>query len=234
MTDIFDDPRLRRAEDLTFQAEQKERSQALFEARQCYAEAALLDEAVVFEVPTELPRTRSVLAVGAISLHARAGNYDRAVCLAERLLGAPLALTQDGLEEIRILLSEHKKTLKSQESSTTSPHFSEGGRTFATALPSAKEDSKIVPHQNHEVRLKCLRRNLVTLLSNQMHNKLPETLDECFSILSKLSIPVEYVKEIASIKRLDLIPAAFQMASFIPKTLNHLQSEGVSYGQKVG
>jgi len=110
VNDVLEDPRLIESDAAAFDAERLEREGDLPAARALYATASARTASVALEL-TSLPKTRSILAVSAVCLAARAGRYDRAVDLAERFLAEPGALSRDGIAELQDLLANYRTTL---------------------------------------------------------------------------------------------------------------------------
>lgn len=105
---IFDDPRSRESEELAFKAE---RCRNPDEAMQLFARAAVLEEAVVAEIPLSSPRVRRVLAISAMALWLKASEYRRASDLAVGYVAAGL-VTQGDLDE---LVDAYMATLLTEE-----------------------------------------------------------------------------------------------------------------------
>ncbi|AUX25728.1 uncharacterized protein SOCEGT47_062770 [Sorangium cellulosum] len=101
---FFDDPRRRRSEELAFFAERAERTGDLIAALTQYAEAARLEEANALEIPADVPRVRTVLAVSAVALWLRAEQWDEAARAGCAFLAVPKALTPDGRRELQSLV----------------------------------------------------------------------------------------------------------------------------------
>jgi hypothetical protein len=110
--DPFDDPRLRRSEELAFFADVKERKGFTLEAHQDFAEAARLGLEGALEVDADLPRTRSVLAFVVAALFVRAGRSDLAVDAAKRFLVEPSALTVEGAEKLQRFVSSFERVIQ--------------------------------------------------------------------------------------------------------------------------
>lgn len=113
MTDFLEDPRIKQAEALYFQAELLERRGDLTDARDLYAKAAALYATVALMVPSDLPRTRGLWAVAAVSVAARAGRFHFAIELAERFLAEPGSLTAGSHHELQTLLERYRLTCAS-------------------------------------------------------------------------------------------------------------------------
>ena len=107
IADPFNDERSRRAETLAFDAERAERRGDHETARRQYAEAADLDLQLALRI-VGLPQTRSVFAIEAVCLFARAGRYDLAIHAAQRLLAEQAELSPEGVNDLTDLLSRHR------------------------------------------------------------------------------------------------------------------------------
>jgi len=83
---VFDDPRLRESEALSFRAEQARDKGDHPGACALYAQAAEGAEAVARAVPLSLPRTRGLLARSAVALLYKGCKYAEAVMLADHFL----------------------------------------------------------------------------------------------------------------------------------------------------
>jgi tetratricopeptide (TPR) repeat protein len=105
METAFDDPDEREAETLSFDGKNAEVAGNGERARECFGRAAELRNHVALRT-TGRPRSRSVLAIGATCLYARAGRYDQAIEAAKRFLAEPDALTASAADELRGLLRE--------------------------------------------------------------------------------------------------------------------------------
>ncbi len=101
---FFGDPRRRRSEELAFFAERAERTGDPSTALLRYAEAAALEEANALDVPGEVPRVRSVLAISAVALWLRAERWDEAARAGCTFLAAPEMLTPDTRRELESLV----------------------------------------------------------------------------------------------------------------------------------
>jgi hypothetical protein len=102
---VFDDPRSRESEELAFRAEVLERRgnqdlRDLAEARQLFARAAALEEAVVADIPSSSPRVKRVLAISAVALWLRANEHCRASDLAVRYIADGLVTDEDLVEMV--------------------------------------------------------------------------------------------------------------------------------------
>ncbi len=84
----FLDSRRGESEALAFQAEKAWTSGRHQEAVQAFAQAAVLEEAVAREVPSESLRVRGLLAISAVSLWYKASDFSRAKRLAYTFLAA--------------------------------------------------------------------------------------------------------------------------------------------------
>jgi hypothetical protein len=101
---FFDDPRRRRSEELAFFAERNERAGDLSTALERYAEAAALEEENARDVPGDVPRVRTVLAISAVALWLRAERWDEAARAGCGFLATPHMLTPDGRGELQSLV----------------------------------------------------------------------------------------------------------------------------------
>lgn len=88
----WDDSRRRRAEDTVLEAERAERDGQIIIAKQLFAIAGRLEEAVARE--TRAPRVRSVLCVSAVALLVRAHCWREAVLVASYFLDDELVSPQ--------------------------------------------------------------------------------------------------------------------------------------------
>ena len=111
--DLFDDPRSHEADDLSLQAELRERMGEQDSARELYGRAAALEEALAREAPVSSPRIRGVLALSAASLWSAAGALPRAIGLADEFLGEPTLPISE--RENLAKLSEELRTRAAQE-----------------------------------------------------------------------------------------------------------------------
>lgn len=107
---FFDDPRRRRSEELAFFAERAEATGDLRTALARYAEAAALEEQNAAEVPGDVPRVRSVLAISAVALWLRADQWDEAARAGCAFLAAPQMLTPEGRRELQALVDRAWQT----------------------------------------------------------------------------------------------------------------------------
>lgn len=82
MANPFDDARRAQSEEAAFRAERAWGEGKADEARRLFAEAADLEEQVAREVPATAARVRSVLAISAVALWYKAGDFERAKRLA--------------------------------------------------------------------------------------------------------------------------------------------------------
>jgi hypothetical protein len=101
---FFDDPRSRRSEELAFFAERAEQTGDLAAALAKFAEAAKLEEENALDVPGDVPRVRSVLAISAVALWLRAEQWEEAARAGCAFLSASGALTADGRRELKALV----------------------------------------------------------------------------------------------------------------------------------
>lgn len=101
---FFDDPRHRRSEELAFFAERAERTGDIPSALSQYGEAASLEEENALEVPGEVPRIRSVLAISAVALWLCAEQWEQAARAGCAFLATPQGLTVDGRRELQSLV----------------------------------------------------------------------------------------------------------------------------------
>ena len=102
---FFDDPRSRESEELASHADRALRAGRLDEAKKHYSEAARLEEANALDVPGNVPRVRSVLAISAVSLWLKAGKCEEAYRAASLFLVNPDILTFEGRTELRTLIT---------------------------------------------------------------------------------------------------------------------------------
>lgn len=107
---IFDDPRGREAEELSFQAERAGRRGDLSTAQELYARAAALETAVARSVPHDAPRIRSVLGVSAAAMWLKAGRYLETAEIAQEFMRDP-CVTEDGRTELAELLARSRSEL---------------------------------------------------------------------------------------------------------------------------
>lgn len=101
---FFENPRRRRSEELAFFAERAERTGDLSAALAHYAEAARLEEENALDIPADVRRVRSVLAISAVALWLRAEQWDEAARAGCAFLAVPGALTPDGRRELESLV----------------------------------------------------------------------------------------------------------------------------------
>lgn len=101
---FFLDPRRRRSQDLAFAAERADDAGDVTGALASYAEAAKLEEENALDVPGDVPRVRSVLAISAVVLWLRAEKWEEAARAGCAFLAAPHALTPDAVRELRSLV----------------------------------------------------------------------------------------------------------------------------------
>jgi hypothetical protein len=99
----FADPRRARSEDAAFRAERAWSDGQPDEAKRLFAEAAELEEQVARDVPISLPRVRSVLAISAVALWYKAGDFERAKRLAYAFL-VDEGLTEQGRGDLEKLV----------------------------------------------------------------------------------------------------------------------------------
>jgi hypothetical protein len=98
------DPRGREADELSWRAEKATRLGHLAEARDLYARAAAIEQAIALDSVNSPIRVRSVLAVSATALWYKAARWREAQLLAHRWLSQPDHLTPDAQAELRTLL----------------------------------------------------------------------------------------------------------------------------------
>jgi phage baseplate assembly protein W len=99
----FDDPRGRHSEELAVLAEQAERDGRLDEARDKFAAAAALEEAVVAAVTLNEPRVKAVLATSAVALWFKARRLDRAMALARHYLATGVSRGSELAELLELI-----------------------------------------------------------------------------------------------------------------------------------
>ncbi len=102
--DPFNDPRGRQSEELALRAEQAWSARQPDEARRLFAEAAALEEQVAREVPPAMVRVRGVLAISAVALWYKAGDYAQAKRLAYVFLAAEPQLSDQGRADLEDLV----------------------------------------------------------------------------------------------------------------------------------
>lgn len=107
---FFTDPRRQRSEDLAFFAERAEHAGDLHAAISQYAEAAKLEEANAHDVPGEVPRVRSVLAISAVTLWLRAKRWEDAARAGCAFLAEPDKLASDALRELQSLVDRARQS----------------------------------------------------------------------------------------------------------------------------
>lgn len=98
---FFDDPRHRRSEELAFFADIAASKGDIVKALADYAEAARLEEENALEVPGELQKLRTLLAISAVALWLRAEQWDEAARAGCAFLAKPRELTPDGRRELQ-------------------------------------------------------------------------------------------------------------------------------------
>lgn len=81
------------------------------EARTLLVEAAVIEEAVAFGVPASKPRTRTALAVSAVTLWSRAWADREGVWAAKRFLATP-GITAEGAVELRALQETMERAIR--------------------------------------------------------------------------------------------------------------------------
>lgn len=129
---FFLDPRRRRSEELAFAAERADDRGDAASALVQYAEAAKLEEANALDVPGEVPRVRSVLAISAVALWLRAEQWEEAARAGCAFLAVPNTLTPDGVRKLRSLVDRAWRALTLSSSRTRSgakqegPNFDQG------------------------------------------------------------------------------------------------------------
>lgn len=72
----FDDPRHRESESLAHQADQMK-----LQALHCYKQAAIAEESLAREVPSDQPRIKGVLAISAVALWYKAEEWAKVIQL---------------------------------------------------------------------------------------------------------------------------------------------------------
>jgi hypothetical protein len=98
------DPRRKKSEEITLQAEAAWSNAEHDRARELFAVAAAIEESVAREAPISLPRARSAVAVAAVALWNRAGDFARAKRIAYAFLGQADGLSDQGREDLERLV----------------------------------------------------------------------------------------------------------------------------------
>jgi len=98
------DPRRKQSEERTVQAETAWRNGEHERARELFGVAAAIEETVAREAPVSLPRARSAVAVAAVALWNRAGDFARAKRVAYAFLGESDGLSEQGREDLERLV----------------------------------------------------------------------------------------------------------------------------------
>ena len=98
------DPRGQQADAASWLAEKATRQGRLDEAREQYARAAAIEQAIAFDSADAPIRVRSVLAVSAAALWFKAGRWTELQIFVHGLLAEPDLLTSDAQTELRALL----------------------------------------------------------------------------------------------------------------------------------
>lgn len=98
------DARRKESEKLTVEAEFAWKNEQLDDARTLFAQAAAIEEAVARDAPTSMPRARSALAIAAVALWNRAGDFVRAKRVGHFFLGQEDGLTEQGREDLERLV----------------------------------------------------------------------------------------------------------------------------------
>ena len=98
------DPRGKESDDLSWRADKAMRGGRIAEARDLYAQAAAIEQAIALDSVNEPIRVRSVLAVSATALWYKAARWAELQSLAHRWLTEPDRLTPDAGAELRDLL----------------------------------------------------------------------------------------------------------------------------------
>lgn len=106
MTAYLDDPRRIEADGLARAAEGADRLARYDDAMRLYAQAATIEEAVAKSVPVAQPKLRSVLAVSAVALWAKAGRVDDVRRLAAVFMRTPEGLTFEAVRAMTNMLAD--------------------------------------------------------------------------------------------------------------------------------
>jgi hypothetical protein len=106
------DARRREAEAAAFDGEQLWRAGRLPAARARFAEAAAIEEAVARDSKRPLPRALAAVAVGAVALWHRAGEFERAKSAAYAFLARGNDLTPDGRQDLERLVERCSRELE--------------------------------------------------------------------------------------------------------------------------
>src|SRR6185369_2552917 len=102
------DPRFKKAEVDSFEAQRAERGGDATKARALHHAAAEGFGAVALAVPNDHPQTRTDLAIAAVASFARAGDLRRATEFGLRMLVESAALTKEGIVELQRLVHEYE------------------------------------------------------------------------------------------------------------------------------
>ena len=136
----FADARSRQSEELAFRAETAWAVGGVEEARELFAQAAELEEAVAREVSLGHPRIQSVLAISAVALWYKAANFDRAKRLAYTFLASADALTEQGTKDLEELVDRCSRAGELRQSANDVGMIPvevklDGGRVLVGAAP---------------------------------------------------------------------------------------------------
>lgn len=112
---FFLDPRRQRSQELAFAAERADDQGDVATARACYADAARLEEESALDVPPEVPRVRSVLAISAVALWLRAERWNEAARAGCAFLAQPDKLTPDGVRALQKLVDRAWRSAEVEE-----------------------------------------------------------------------------------------------------------------------
>lgn len=104
MTSAFDDPRAQKSDELSFFADRALAHGEIARAMELFAEAAELETQLALGVPDTEPRVRSVLAISAVALWLKAGQFEKCERYAHQLLANDNSLTDQGRNDLRALL----------------------------------------------------------------------------------------------------------------------------------
>lgn len=107
---FFNDARHRRSEELAFFAERAERKGDLQAALAQYGESARLEEECALEIPGDVPKIRTLLAISAVALWLRAERWSEAARAGCAFLAQPDKLTPDGVRAIQKLVDRAWRT----------------------------------------------------------------------------------------------------------------------------
>lgn len=108
----------RQVEQLMSDAEELERRGLIAEAQVRYGQAAAIEVETFNLIPLDRPRTRGIVAVGAVSLYWRAGDFVRAQREAHRFLLEP-AIPDFAIDQIWEMLLEAKQEEKARSEGRT-------------------------------------------------------------------------------------------------------------------